>query len=744
MNPLKSYSKLSLRWKILLPFLGLSLLVSFMVSYLLGRSLEGRIYDQAGEEVGHEAMLAASYLEREQAYLVSSLRISVQEAVLLRGSEASVGEAMASFGSAALPEVLGFGSDSAANVDLVKVTGPQGETYFEVHGDMLADRTLDDGDLITRVLAGESIGTLLATTDRGSAYLVGAAPLPVSATETGVLMVGTKIDQAMLASIGLPERTLFAFTDEGIIACSEYAGRYDERAWTKAIQTTNEGSVEVNDSRYMLASEHLDAEGKPSPVRLAVAVTVDSLVAEARGDWRLAWLAFAGGAVFLTGVGLFITGRLVRPVRRLTAATARLKGGEFDTHIEIDSKDEIGELAKAFNVMSEELAIRDARLTESFNEVKRLSELDALTGLLNHRVITEQMNRELARAKRYSGRFGVMVMDVDNFKLLNDTYGHPAGDDALRQISRLLAEQSREADSVGRHGGDEFMLVLPECGPAEMIGAAEKLRSVLAETGFHAPDGNVVPITMSIGIACYPDDGDDVNTLIALADANLYLSKSQGGGTVTGAQIEDMSAEDVSAFGMLGSLVTIVDNKDRYTRHHSEEVTELALSIAGALGLSDESQRVLRVAGLLHDIGKIGVPDRILRKPGRLTDEEYEVIKNHSVLGDAIIAAIPDLGEIRAAVLAHHERYDGRGYPNGLRGDRIPLMARILGVADAYSAMTTDRPYRKALSREAAFAELIAGKGGQFDPECVDAFLEALEKTDKTLKADLADLPDRG
>lgn len=179
---------------------------------------------------------------------------------------------------------------------------------------------------------------------------------------------------------------------------------------------------------------------------------------------------------------------------------------------------------------------------------------------------------------------------------------------------------------------------------------------------------------------------------------------------------------------MLGSLVTIVDNKDRYTRHHSEEVTAIAMSIGEALNLSDESQRVLRVAGLLHDVGKIGVPDRILRKPGRLTGEEYETIKQHSLLGDAIIAAIPDLAEIRAAVLSHHERFDGHGYPNEVGGDRIPLLARILAVADSYSAMVTDRPYRKALSKDGAIAELLAGKGTQFDPDCVDAFLGVLHQ----------------
>jgi diguanylate cyclase (GGDEF)-like protein/putative nucleotidyltransferase with HDIG domain len=442
--------------------------------------------------------------------------------------------------------------------------------------------------------------------------------------------------------------------------------------------------------------------------------------------------------------GLVVAQRLVQPVRQLTAATARLQQGDFDTRIEVKREDEIGRLAQAFNTMGQELKTRDARLAETFNEVKRLSETDALTGLLNHRMITEQIGRELARVQRYGGRFGMMIVDLDNFKLLNDTYGHPVGDEALRRISRLLIEQTREVDSLGRCGGDEFMLVLPECGPLELAGAAEKLQSVLAATAFEAPDGSLVPIKMSLGVACYPDDGHDANTLIALADANLYLSKSRGGGTITGAQIDNASTDDRTVFGMLGSLVTIVDNKDRYTRHHSEEVTALALSIGEALNLSDESQRVLRVAGLLHDVGKIGVPDRILRKPGRLTGEEYETIKQHSVLGDAIIAAIPDLSEIRAAVLSHHERFDGHGYPNELSGDRIPLLARILAVADSYSAMVTDRPYRKALGKKEAIAELLAGKGTQFDPGCVDAFLGVLGQQDEILEAERTDVVTQG
>ena len=167
-------------------------------------------------------------------------------------------------------------------------------------------------------------------------------------------------------------------------------------------------------------------------------------------------MIFGAGAVALAVVGHVVARRVTLPVRQLTAATAQIKSGDFSAQIAVDRSDEIGELAKAFNIMSHELQERDTRLSQTFNDVKRLSETDFLTGLLNHRMITEQVIKEVARAKRYGGRFGLMVMDLDNFKLLNDTHGHPVGDDALRHVSRLLLEQSREADFIGRHGGDEL------------------------------------------------------------------------------------------------------------------------------------------------------------------------------------------------------------------------------------------------------------------------------------------------
>jgi diguanylate cyclase (GGDEF)-like protein/putative nucleotidyltransferase with HDIG domain len=371
-------------------------------------------------------------------------------------------------------------------------------------------------------------------------------------------------------------------------------------------------------------------------------------------------------------------------------------------------------------------AVRNAKLVR---RLRSLSESDSLTGLANHRKLHEVLAHEQARAERYGSRFSLVMLDIDEFKLLNDTHGHPAGDAVLRRVGALLSEQTRAADIVGRYGGDEFLLVLPETSAEEAGLLAEKLRAALREDPYVTAAGERIPIHASFGIASYPDDVPDANGLIALADANLYASKRRGGDAVTGSE-EERSLRDVDGgtFGLFESLVTAVDNKDRYTRRHSEEVTEYALAISQELGLSDESQRVLRVAALLHDVGKIGVPDRILRKPGRLSKAEYEVVKGHSLLGETIIAAIPDVDEIRSAVASHHERYDGSGYPHGLGGEAIPLLGRIMAVADTYSAMTTDRPYRKALSRAEAITELRACSGTQFDPQIVDSFVACIER----------------
>ena len=366
---------------------------------------------------------------------------------------------------------------------------------------------------------------------------------------------------------------------------------------------------------------------------------------------------------------------------------------------------------------------------QQYDSARYLAERDSVTGLRNHRSLHKRLEEEFNRAQRTGGIFSLVMMDLDSFKLFNDTYGHPGGDEVLREVASLLQATARDSDIIGRYGGDEFMAILPDTGASGTIEFCQRLRNALADRPFLAPDGLAIPLRLSFGVASYPADGRHVNELIGLADGNLYSSKQHGGDTITAIQEgdDDEARRGSGMFSVLDALVTAVDNKDRYTRHHSEDVTELALAIARQVALSDEGQRVLRTAGLLHDVGKIGVPDRILRKPGRLTEDEMDVVKQHAMLSEIIVKEVPNLTEVMAAVGSHHERWDGNGYPRGLKGAEIPFLGRILAVADAWSAMTTDRPYRKALSHSAAREELQKVAGAQLDPDIVKAFVEIID-----------------
>jgi len=250
-----------------------------------------------------------------------------------------------------------------------------------------------------------------------------------------------------------------------------------------------------------------------------------------------------------------------------------------------------------------------------------------------------------------------------------------------------------------------------------------------------------VPLRLSVGLAVFPDAGLSRMEAVALADKRLYRAKSGGSKPRARAddRVDDESGAEqgdiavrlrgqmsgaVEGFSMLDALVTAVDARDRYTRRHSEEVLECSLEIARALGLDDGAQQTVAVAALLHDIGKIGVPDAVLRKPGRLTEEEREAVRRYPRMGAVIVSTVPGLEDALDAIRHHHERWDGAGYPDGLRGEEIPLAARVLAVADAFSAMTSDRPYRRGMDTPHALRLLEEGAETQWDPACVAAFLQ--------------------
>jgi diguanylate cyclase (GGDEF)-like protein len=366
---------------------------------------------------------------------------------------------------------------------------------------------------------------------------------------------------------------------------------------------------------------------------------------------------------------------------------------------------------------------QEARLVEARRR-------DPLTGLLNHAAIVTRLT-ELIEESRADGRsVGIALVDVDNFRLLNDVHGSFAGDEVLLRVARALREESLDWAALARYGPDEFMAIAVGPAARQLEAALKRARIALDGQSLDLEGEERLPITVSVGITFFPFHAASVIELLSAASMAIGDAKAAGGNRI---EIADAWTTEPRAphttFDVLQGLVLAIDRKDRYTKLHSEDVACYALFLAQRIGLDPDLIAALRMAGLLHDVGKIGIPDDILRKPGRLTPHEYEIVKQHVTLGDLIVRDLPDIEVVRAGVRHHHERWDGMGYVDGLKGEQIPLIARILAIADAFSAMTTTRPYRKAFSVEQALEELIVAGGTQLDRHLVAAFVTAMESS---------------
>jgi diguanylate cyclase (GGDEF)-like protein len=368
-----------------------------------------------------------------------------------------------------------------------------------------------------------------------------------------------------------------------------------------------------------------------------------------------------------------------------------------------------------------------ARLTRQTVELVESTRRDPLTGSLNHGALVAHLADEIERARASGLPLGVALVDVDNFRLLNDNHGHDAGDQALLAVHDQLVVNLPDGVVVGRYGPDEFLLVAPATAVAELEPAIDRLRTALADLSLEFEATERLPVTISAGLATCPDHGASVTLLLAAVARTLQEAKASGGDAVRVAGLEAADEATSATFDVLQGLVHAVDTKDRYTKRHSEDVARYGVFLAGRAHLAPELVATIHVAGLLHDVGKIGIPDHILRKPGKLTEAEFAIVRQHVALGDAIVRDLPDIDVVRAGIRHHHERWDGDGYLDRLVGEEIPLIARILAIGDAFSAMTTTRPYRKALDIREALRRLEDGAGSQFDEALVRAFVEGME-----------------
>jgi diguanylate cyclase (GGDEF)-like protein/putative nucleotidyltransferase with HDIG domain len=390
----------------------------------------------------------------------------------------------------------------------------------------------------------------------------------------------------------------------------------------------------------------------------------------------------------------------------------------------------------------EKIALQIAAPIENAQLYARLeqkSRIDELTGLFNRRYFEERLKEELSRHSRYGDVFSMFMIDLDKFKAYNDVYGHPAGDVLLSHIGRIIRDSVRNIDLAFRYGGDEFVVILPQTARDAAYVVAERVLRQIAEE----MEKKAIAVTCSIGLASYPADGILSGELVDVADTALYHAKGTGGNRIF---LSSRILPEVSHNGGIpgigvkpGSLSEVydiasaVEAKDPYTYGHSKKVNIYAVALAEKIGLSPNEVSVLSAAALLHDIGKVAISDKVLRKKGRFTNEDWEAIKAHPKLGANIVGNIPELAGAVNSILYHHERWDGTGYPEGLKGEEIPLEARILAIADSFEAMTSARPYHPALSIQEVVAELRQGAGHQFDPRLVEVFIDIVE----------ARLPDR-
>jgi diguanylate cyclase (GGDEF)-like protein len=371
--------------------------------------------------------------------------------------------------------------------------------------------------------------------------------------------------------------------------------------------------------------------------------------------------------------------------------------------------------------LAEELAAARQRIAQLEANLSRLEQRDPLTrSLLSLSAFRTQLDLDVARAHRYGRPLTVALVDIDGFRQLNLHHGYAAGDAVLIAVGRLLAEQTRVHDLACRVSADEFALLLPETGAQGASVAIDRILVSLEDLEARGMRG----IAVSIGIAAL-EPAQKAEALLAAARVALEQARAAGGGqaaTFGGTDGAGQSLE-LGHGDVIAALASALQERDRYTGEHSENVVDLTARVGESLALDAEEISRIRTAALLHDIGKVGVPDEILHKPGPLDDREWQIMRQHPVIGERILRAIPGMGALARIVRHEHERWDGEGYPDRLAGPRIPIGSRIILACDAYHAMTSDRPYRRAMPHAQAMTELSSNAGTQFDPDVVQALV---------------------
>lgn len=543
------------------------------------------------------------------------------------------------------------------------------------------------------------------TTVAGSLVIAARCPIIVGEYVQAWLISAVRIDNEFAQQVADSSQIQLALFERGRTVAATLPGIHG--------LSPTPGVHRLTKGRETWIGSFSKLPGTDSDIRFLALVPERSVTAPFE-DMRQRILIMMGIAVLIAaGLSLMFATNLSKPLEGLIGAARQVQNGQWPEPFNTSREDEIGLLQTVFDDMT--LSLQAGR-----EKLLAMLVVDPLTELWNHRSLRERLDTILSNDE---GALVLAIVGLDHFESYNRSHSSHRGDQVLLEVAQVVREHAGDR-LCGRHGGDQFAIVLPSDGCEE---AAEALRLDISRK---------CAVTVSIGFAMTDDRTRRSDLLFLAAEMALRQAKERGRDRVCGFETFRFSGAeaDLQNFLQQGSypavraLAEAVDAKDEYTRGHSQRVAEYARDLARVCGYDEGFVELVYTTGTLHDVGKIGIPDAVLKKTSRLSDEEFELIKVHPELGEKIVEKIPQLMDTLPGIRSHHERWDGTGYPDQIPGEDIPLLARILAIADTFDAMTSDRPYRKGLSWEIALGEIRASAGTQLDPELAAMFVHLMQE----------------
>lgn len=589
-----------------------------------------------------------------------------------------------------------------------------------------------------------------------SGKLVIPAATPVFSSQGslyGVLFANIYLDGVTqsIRNISAPEDTILIVDEQGNTI--SHSGRKIDRlaAAGKPGDHPSFSSVLKNMMGGEGGNKRIVYEGKPSLITYR-GILEDKLN---RNTWSICIITdeaaiYAGASagkyillIFAASIGLFgiagVLGKWVsKPINELTLSSLAMSQGDLSSRVVIERRDEIGQLANTFNAMA-------SSFQTTHQELLKLSVTDGLTGLSNHREFQKRLKDEVRRATRYDSCLSLLMIDIDCFKKFNDAYGHQAGDTVLRMVGDVILKEVRSSDFAARYGGEEMAIILPETSSEEAYLFSERLRKDIEQISVKVIGEETVQVTVSAGVASFSEDAADRESLINSADEALYYAKKTGRNKTilyretTSSYLEHSDQAAVKQLEgehewLFKDLSTAIESRLPFNKGHFGAVCNSAMQIAKLMNLPNKQIHELRIAANLYESGALYLPAQLLRKQGPLSEEEWMIIKRHPEQGVNLLSKILEIKDVLPVILHHHERYDGTGYPSGLKGKDIPLLSRIIGVVEAYYSMTSASPYRKRMTEDEAINELKMNSGTQFDPGIVEVLVNVMKDTSQFQK----------